>query len=547
MDLTTNLAAIRKWFKVTFVDLAKELRWSYAPPLMVYLAAGLQGLSAIVGTFFVKEYLSLSAAFLAGLAFWAGLPWALKMPIGHLVDIIWRWKALLVYFGASLIAASLLIMYGLIAHTEAMRAIMPVEAWYVLAVLLSPLGYVVQDVVADAMTVEAVPVIDEYGKPLPEDVIKAQHTTMQMLGRFAIISGLVIVAALNITMFRDVQSLTEAEKVDIYATIYKIALVIPLVSVAGVILNDILLRRRYRRLIASGLDSSEADILIFRGQEETRPNWWIFGGTGVFGAFTLFMGLADVPLAQEMVFLGSTAIIVFLMSKLLQELPPDKARMLVGTAIILFVFRAVPLPGPGQTWFEIDQLGFDQQFLSVLSLITALLALAGMVLLRPLMANRPIAYIVSLLAIVGGILSLPGIGLYFGVHEITSRWTGGVVDARFIAIVNTMLESPLGQVAMIPLLAWIARNAPNHLKATFFAVMASFANLALSASSLLTRYLNEFFVVTREVRDRSTGVIEIPADYSMLGWLLIIVALIGVCAPLLAVWLIQRTPLRTTE
>ena len=41
------------------------------------------------------------------------------------------------------------------------------------------------------------------------------------------------------------------------------------------------------------------------------------------------------------------------------------------------------------------------------------------------------------------------------------------------------------------LLAWIAKNAPNHLKATFFAVFASFTNLALSASALGTKYLNE--------------------------------------------------------
>ena len=88
---------------------------------MVYFAAGISGLTAIVGTFFVKEYLGLSAAFLAALTFWAGLPWALKMPLGHLVDLVWRWKALLVYLGAALIAASLVIMYALIMHTEAMR------------------------------------------------------------------------------------------------------------------------------------------------------------------------------------------------------------------------------------------------------------------------------------------------------------------------------------------------------------------------------------------------------------------------------------------
>ena len=54
---------------------------------MVYVAAGISGLTAIVGTFFVKEYLGLSAEFLAGLGFWAGLPWVLKMPLGHLVDL----------------------------------------------------------------------------------------------------------------------------------------------------------------------------------------------------------------------------------------------------------------------------------------------------------------------------------------------------------------------------------------------------------------------------------------------------------------------------
>ncbi|MFW6024295.1 MAG: hypothetical protein ACOC8P_01610 [Dichotomicrobium sp.] len=31
---------------------------------------------------------------------WAGFPWTLKMPLGHLIDLIPRWKALLVYLGA---------------------------------------------------------------------------------------------------------------------------------------------------------------------------------------------------------------------------------------------------------------------------------------------------------------------------------------------------------------------------------------------------------------------------------------------------------------
>ena len=101
----------------TLFDLGRQFKLSYLPPLMIYVAAGISGLTGIVGTFFVKDYLNLSAAFLAGLGFWAGIPWALKMPLGHLVDLIWNKKNYMVYVGASLIGISLLIMYGLIIHT----------------------------------------------------------------------------------------------------------------------------------------------------------------------------------------------------------------------------------------------------------------------------------------------------------------------------------------------------------------------------------------------------------------------------------------------
>jgi len=97
------LARTYRWFDRTILELGREFRFSYLPPLMVYVAYGVSGLTAIVGTFFVKDYLGLSAEFLAALGFWAGIPWALKMPLGHLVDLIWRHKAGLVYLGACLL------------------------------------------------------------------------------------------------------------------------------------------------------------------------------------------------------------------------------------------------------------------------------------------------------------------------------------------------------------------------------------------------------------------------------------------------------------
>lgn len=137
--------------------------------------------------------------------------------------------------------------------------------------------------------------------------------------------------------------------------------------------------------------------------------------------------------------------------------------------------------------------------------------------------------------------------MYYGLHQWTATHTAGIVDARFIAILNTALESPLGQISMIPLLAWIAKNAPDELKATFFAVFASFTNLALSASALATKYINQIFEISREVVDQSTKQVTTAADYSELGFLLIAVGLITIIIPISVVGLIQRSSLRSSD
>jgi hypothetical protein len=534
---------ILRFIDSTLIDLGRQFKWTYLPPLMIYLAAGISGLTGIVGTFFVKDYLNLSAAFLAGLGFWAGIPWALKMPLGHLVDLIWNKKNYMVFVGASLISLSLIIMYGLIIHTEWMSSILSVETWFVISVLLAPIGYVVQDVVADAMTVEAVPLVDDSGNKFSRDEIKLMHTTMQTLGRFAIIGGTVLVALANVILFKGVDDLEQADKISLYGSIYIYALIIPIVSVLGIFLASYLKNQKKRKLIEQGLEGDQD----YAPSEKTEINWWILGGSLVFVIFTLGIGSFKVPFAQEIVFVGSMAIILFLMNKLVKELPQDLRLTVVGTAIIIFIFRAMPGPGPGLSWFEIDVLEFNEQFFSVLSLIASVLTLVGIILLRPFMANNSIARIIVILSVAGAILFLPSVGMYYGFHNWTSSITNGVVDAKFIAILNTALESPLGQVSMIPLLAWIAKNAPSHLKATFFAVFASFTNLALSASALGTKYLNEIYVITREVKDKVTNAILTTADYSDLGILLITVTLITLIIPIVFVVIIQKTKFKTSE
>ncbi|MGD9081861.1 MAG: hypothetical protein PVG96_21120, partial [Desulfobacterales bacterium] len=230
------------WFVRDFLGIFREMRWSYLPPLMVYLAAGVSGFTGIIESFFVKDQLGLSAAFLAGLAFWAGLPWALKMPLGHLVDLFWRRKAGFVYFGATLMALSLLIMVGLTGHAQWMATLLPLDVWYIISVLLSPVGFVLQDVVADAMTVEAVPTHLEDGTPIPENDLQRMHVTVQTLGRVAIIGGSALVAGLGGWMAQVLS----------YEIMYRLSLIIPVISVMGVTLGSWTTRQRLKKYRRDG-------------------------------------------------------------------------------------------------------------------------------------------------------------------------------------------------------------------------------------------------------------------------------------------------------
>jgi hypothetical protein len=83
------------------------------------------------------------------------------------------------------------------------------------------------------------------------------------------------------------------------------------------------------------------------------------------------------------------------------------------------------------------------------------------------------------------------------------------------------LASPFDYIAQVLMLTLVAIYAPEGKKGTWFALMASLMNIALSAGGLLTKYLNKIFVVSREVV--SDGVVTVAQDYSQLGDLLWVV------------------------
>jgi hypothetical protein len=238
-------------------------------------------------------------------------------------------------------------------------------------------------------------------------------------------------------------------------------------------------------------------------------------GVGLgYAALGIALNLNGVAYAAEIVLVVSLALIGVLLKLM------GVTRAVIIAAGVIFLFRAVPGVGQGYSYWAIDALGFDQQFLGILAQVSAVVGLIGLLVFRKAIISRPVSFTLFWVLIAGTLLYLPNIGLFFGIHE----WLG--VSARTFAFIDTTISAPLSQLTMVPMLILIARSAPRGAEATMFAIMASWMNLALSASELFTRYLNEAFQVTQ-------------ADYSNLGALMITATIIGLI-PLLAIPLLRR-------
>jgi hypothetical protein len=464
----------------------RAMRWQYLPLLMIYFAYGALGITAVAQDFWVKSALTLTPADLASLAVWLGLPWAVKMVFGELVDavpLLGSQRRIYVFIGAGLIGLGLLLLAGAAAGT--FPTIHP-NTIYVASQLIIVTGVVLQDVVADAMSTEVVSRVEADGTPRPEQDITRDLGMVQVLGRLALSLGIFAVAGLSGFLAQHLG----------YATVFLIGLVIPVISTTGA-------------------------LLVRLETSETRDiDWRILGGGLAFGVTVTAIAFVGVPAAQEIVFLISIAIIVAMLKRVIAHVPAEARRHIAIAAIIIFVFRATPSVGQGYTWFSIDVLGFDQAFFGVLQQIGAAIGLAAAWLLADAVTRQPVVRVLFWLTIFGGILAIPNLILVTGAYEWTERVLG--MGARSIALIDAAAQSPLAQVSMIPLLTLVAVNAPPGHRATWFALMASLMNLALVAGSLQTKYLNLIFQVDR-------------GQYGELTALVAVVFGLGLVVPLLAI------------
>jgi hypothetical protein len=474
-----------------FLTPIRAFRLRYIPLLLIYFSYGSGVFTAIAENFWVKDTLDMTAADLAELGIWLTVPWTVKMIFGSLVDsvnIFGSNRKSYVYIGAVLITISSLMMIAVVGDYSIIQDFSK-KAVYIFASVIAVTGFVMQDVVADTMTTEVV------DKNQSQEKINQELATIQVLARLSLGFAIFITGWIG------------GELADVFhdnrEIVFQIALFVPLLSILGVSLV---------KLNPVPISPINKQVL--------------FGGL-IFAVFIVLMGYNDVPYSQEIIFVISLSIVLYLLSDLINDLDASTIRHIKMAMIIIFVYRAMPSVGAGLSWWEIDVLGFDESFFAKLSAIGGGIALAGMWFSAKFIIKRDIAEVLIFLTIIGTLLSLPIVAMYYDVHTMLG------FDARTVALVDTAMASPFDYIAQVLMLTLVAIYAPEGKKGTWFALMASLMNIALSAGGLFTKYLNQIFVVSREIV--TDGVVTTAQDYSALGDLLWIVIAIGFVVPIVTI------------
>ena len=467
----------------------RAIKMRYVPLLLIYFAYGASGFTAVAETFWVKEQLNLSAENLISLGVWLTVPWTIKMIFGQMVDSFSPFgsnRRIYVYIGALLMMFGTMLMIGLVSDASWIAAYSK-EKIYIFASVVMVVGFVMQDVVADTMSTEVV------DKTQTLEEIRRELAMIQVLARLSLGTAIFVVAGLKGWL----------AQIYSYETMFQISFFIPLLSIIGV------------------------SFVKLNPVASSPLNKQIFFGGFLFAIFVVVIGYNEVPFSQEIVFFVSLAVVLYFLSTLIEDLDADTVKHIKMAMIVIFVYRAMPSVGPGLSWWEIDVLGFDKAFFGTLGQIGAALALVGMWVSSKYIINQSIGKVLIWMTVIGSVLSLPILAMYYDIHTMLG------LDARTVAIVDTAIASPFDYIAGVLMLTLVAVYAPEGKKGTWFALMASLMNIALSAGGLLSKYLNKIFILTREIKEND--VVVTAANYDDLGMLLWVAILVGFIVPIVTI------------
>lgn len=427
----------------------KAIKAEYVPLLMVYFTTGLGGLTAVAGTVFTKDIITLGTPALIALGVYTGLPWSIKMVFGSLIDsvkIFGNNRKSYIYLGQFLIFLGIL---GSVDHASTQYLFTHLGEFTALLItgLLATTGVVLSDIVADVMAIELVEDND------PEK--DAKLGMLQVLSRLSLVFGAVIAAALSGPLATHFDT----------ATVFAINLICPILAVGAISL-----------------------VKLNYVPEETKLDLKLLLGGLAYGILALCAGSFG---GTTSVFFVSFTIITIMLGLLLKDsFPKDMIKPFIFAMSAIFLFRVVPSVGPAGMWWYMNDLGFDEDFIGMLRLTSTLANFTLLFFLSDLITKSSIFKTLTILTVVATVVSIPDILIFYGMT--------GDINPRLIVWLDSAMVGPMGNLAMIPLGILVAKNAPPKKRAVYISLTASLMNIALVGGDVITQWLNEKFTVTRE-------------------------------------------------
>jgi folate/biopterin transporter len=156
----------------------------------------------------------------------------------------------------------------------------------------------------------------------------------------------------------------------------------------------------------------------------------------------------------------------------------------------LILWQATPSAGSALFYFEVNELGFQPEFLGRLGLVSSLSSLIGILIYNQKLKSVPLRTIFKWTCITGTVLGMTPLIL---VTHLNRQF--GLSD-KWFAIGDDIILTVLGQIAFMPILVLAAKLCPSGVEAMLYASLMSINNLSGVVAGLLGSTLTKFVGIT---------------------------------------------------
>ncbi len=457
------------------------MKMKYLPLLTIYFANAFAVFSQIAETFWVKDSLSLTTDEIISISILANLPWSMKIIFGQLLDsfkIAGSQRKSYIFIAAFLMLIGNVVTICVANGYEIITNLSSTYKLLVFSGFLVTLGVILQDLVADTLCNE---VVDKHKS---EESIRQEIGNIQILVRMTqIVAGMIAIGISGVI----------ASKFG-YATISYFIPIISLISISGSLI--------IRKEPIVRLEKMDMKICSY--------------GLLYLSVIILFIFI-DFDYSKEVIFTVGMIIVSTALYKICDHLSAKQKKEIFCILLVIFTCRAVPVYGPGISWWQIDVLEFTPEYYSILAQIGKVLSVIGLWFFSKKIINRDVGVVMLGLNSIHVILQLPMIAMAFGFHQWTMENFG--FGAKAITIVDNIAEGPFLQLSFLMLCTVATYYAPKKNIATWFALVMSLMSLAyVSGGRIFTKYLSNLYPIER-------------GNYENIGELMIVTSLINFLMP----------------